>query len=244
MKNKKSIWTWLGEALLIFVSVLGAFWFEDYRHNKQEYNDYINVLINFRNDVNKDVVDFKYLMDTSMLGGGTYIYLEDYLNQAHDVLSDNSPQNDYQAINIINKGNWFYVDWRNQSEYFDILSNYSKYLMHDTLLATIRAYEHVMNLENQKAEEWKSQVLKYHDYIETNVDLEDVEKTDERVTSSIFFKNWIIITQYQNQDRIEFDKGMVARLTKVLSTLDKCLMSHQVDPSQLDEEPDKPSFMY
>ncbi|MFY0687560.1 MAG: hypothetical protein JXQ90_10375 [Cyclobacteriaceae bacterium] len=242
--NRKSIWTWLGEALLIFVSVLGAFWFEDYRHNKQEYQDYLNVLINFRNDVNKDVVDFRYLMDTSLLGGGTYVYLDDYLNRAYDVLTDDTPKNDYQAINIINEGNWFYSDWRRQSEYFDLLSNYSQYLMLDTLHSTIRVYEYVMNLEDQAAEDWKTQILKYQNYIEAKVDLEKVEATSEEITSSIFLKNWVIETRTQNQFRTEFDGGMVARLIKIRTTLDERLMLHEVDSSQLDKEPNKPSFMY
>ena len=118
------------------MSVLGAFWIEDYRHNQQEYEDYVNVLINFRNDVNADVIEFKFQVDTTIRGGGTYIYNEQALSKAFTVINDNDPKNDYQVFNLIQEGNWVTIDWRYPSAYYDILADYSTFLIEDSLISS------------------------------------------------------------------------------------------------------------
>ena len=63
--KSKSVGKWIGEAALVFGSVVGAFYFEDVREDLREKEQYVNILLNLRNDIHDDIYEFRMTSDTN-----------------------------------------------------------------------------------------------------------------------------------------------------------------------------------
>jgi len=59
-QQKKSIGRWIGEAILIFLSVFGAFYFENLREERKEQKQYVKTLNAFKTDLETNVGKFNF----------------------------------------------------------------------------------------------------------------------------------------------------------------------------------------
>lgn len=59
-RNKKPIGRWFGEALLIFLSVLGAFYFDSIKDQRDKNDEYIRQLKDFKSDLVENQGKFNY----------------------------------------------------------------------------------------------------------------------------------------------------------------------------------------
>ena len=58
--QRKPLSRWLGEAILIFLSVLAAFYFENYRERKKDEKEYIKTLKAFKTDLETNIGKFNF----------------------------------------------------------------------------------------------------------------------------------------------------------------------------------------
>lgn len=59
-RDKKPVGRWFGEAILIFLSVFGAFYFDNIREERNSDDVYIRHLLDFRADLTQNQSKFKY----------------------------------------------------------------------------------------------------------------------------------------------------------------------------------------
>src|SRR5689334_7836815 len=52
-----------GEVILIFISIMLAFLFENYRKSSNDKEDYLSALMSFRNDVHTNIIEFRKSYD-------------------------------------------------------------------------------------------------------------------------------------------------------------------------------------
>ena len=223
MKRNKTLWVWLGESVLVFLSVLGAFWVEDYRHNKQETEDYLSTLINFRNDVNNDV--FKFSKSEKLIS------LKAEVEEFHEILHDDDVYNDDKILERmieISFGGGHMVDWRSPSPYLRVLTSFSSHLLQDSLHEVIEQYQYIMDQEYSVETRFGDSQKDFYTYLIKNLDLEDPESR-RSVSQSPYFRNvsgdWL---NYVNA-RIMQDRFYRAQMIHIRDELDLRLRYHQVD---------------
>lgn len=63
-RDKKPVGRWFGEALLIFLSVLGAFYFDNIKDQRDKNDQYIRHLKDFKRDLNENQGKFNYELNS------------------------------------------------------------------------------------------------------------------------------------------------------------------------------------
>lgn len=140
---KKPTWRWIGEALLVFSSVLGAFWVEDYRHNKQEEEDYIKTLYLLRKDLYfeletiKDVVRY----DSGSYSGWMVEDINHCRNAMNCLLSEQRTAFHY-FVSLLDTTEIFlyFGDYYEPPGNVRRINEYANYVQQDSLIEFINSY--------------------------------------------------------------------------------------------------------
>src|SRR5690242_1275873 len=110
----------LVEAVLIFISVLLAFWADSYRESRNEKENYINTLILFRAELYDNVRRFRDTYDSTLdkfRNSEKIPYLLEQrsgLNTMDSLLYDDNKGNDVEAVEMMFwQEPW--ADWRHQT---------------------------------------------------------------------------------------------------------------------------------
>lgn len=244
MSKKKSVWRWFGEALLVFTSVLGAFWVEDYRHNKQEKEDFINTLVNLRNDVHNNVREMRYTYDTA-----SYIFPNNRQgprmgehNETFELLtasiSDPPKVNSAETINLFRSVVYSQlVDWRVRSPFAEHISSYPKYLNKDSLAYLVSKYRYIMRVQFGSHANFNEVAKELLSHFEKNIEFRSgYDDGNSQFLSSTYFFNKVIYLRESHYSRITGDSLNAVELSKLCLSLDKVLIQYDVDTSSLDKQ--------
>lgn len=179
MPNQKSkpIHRWIGEFMLVFLSVLGAFWVEDYRHNKQEEKDFIEELENIRTLVYNDIKHFTYTYDTSYNGFVKKWWMESLETNINRIKIGNADSltrfiADYDS-SAFGVGLWA-NNWKRISPSFKNIHNYGKFINENGLLEVITRYQNLYKINEENIQELVKLRTEIHDDLD-RLDLQDYQ---------------------------------------------------------------------
>lgn len=138
-KQKKPFIRWVGEALLIFLSVLGAFYFDNYREERNRQRDYVQHLIDFRNDLNINQGKFSFELSEDYqpgsLGKGYMNQQIRQLSLIDSLLGLNPSESEASLIEMINDEaiigltEWIFVS----PQYEKLNSQFYSYIRNDSV---------------------------------------------------------------------------------------------------------------
>ena len=223
--KNKSFYRWIGEAVLVFASVLGALWVEDYRHNKQIYKDYLDALVSFRNSAHSDIYMFKMPNDTS-IGG----FIPPALHNIDTILLHVENKELAEAKQRILQSVFRWTKWRNPSRSSIVLSNYPKYLTSDNIGVNIENYESLYSRQNTNFDYLNENIIRLRVYCMTT----KTSDLDPSIMKALVVDYRTELINMQQQDLFTVDKLILlvneldivlARRGAVTSALDKTFLS-------------------
>ncbi len=232
--NRKTILRWLGEMFVVFVSVVGAFWFEDYRHNRQEKQDYINTLHQFRNHLSSTVWQFRISYDTTVRSRPNLIRARQNLMLAESMLSDSDRSNDTLTHRIIIDSLHSTPDFRESSIFYDQLKNYGDYIQGDEIFWILNNYQIIMNQEYLPYLAYNERLQDIRDYLGDKIDFDDVSTSNPNAINSFFMKNSIHNLLVANRLTINRDFSNAQGISRMVELLDGILIKYEIDSAQLD----------
>lgn len=242
MAKKKPVWRWIGEAALVFASVLGAFMVEDYRHNKQEKGDYVNALLAFRNDVHEDVRDYRFSYDTAAVIMNKFHRspglpgLLQVLKRVDSLLNTTVDDNmlAWEAFDDV----YGFSDWRNASSFYEQLNRYSEFLIADSLHRIVRQYQTINNGEFVPYETYNEILDQFYNYAFGKININDPgDQINTEVANSLYFKNSVIVLRSIIEGNlIPVEQLQSRRLSEMVRRIDKVLHHHDIDTSSLDKK--------
>lgn len=169
------------EFILVFFSVVGAFFFEDWRVKREEDSNYLNILRQFQYDLKEDMSIFQSEIDsTHEQGSGRRLRDRERLARILQSYEEGN-QNEALILNVMYFG-LIGSTWdprRSQSEqYNQIVDNHYFRIRLDAFKSTIKEYDKlfkfrndVLDLERQRFQEIRDEV--YRDF-EIHHDLPDL----------------------------------------------------------------------
>lgn len=137
-KTRKPFLRWVGEALLIFLSVLGAFYFDNLRDERNQRKLYVQHLGDFRDDLMGNQGKFNFELASRYDQNTSEGYLNERIRQlsVFDSLLDSPPaQSEAQLITMINDQAIIgLTQWIFTSPQYDKLSReYYSFIKNDSL---------------------------------------------------------------------------------------------------------------
>lgn len=170
-RDKKPIGRWFGEALLIFLSVLGAFYFDNIKDDRAKNDQYIRHLKDFRNDLIENQGKFNYeLKDVyNQENGQGYISgMIGRLEIVDSLMGVPTRASGDSLINLINDNvinsltPWIFVS----PQYNKLDSEYYSFIKNPDLKGKLQ-----MHFRNNQSRLNRKQVI--NDYVKEFYDIED-----------------------------------------------------------------------
>ncbi|NQZ76449.1 MAG: hypothetical protein HRT61_10115 [Ekhidna sp.] len=220
-RENKSVYRYIGEAVLVFASVLGALWVEDYRHHKQKYEDYMDALISFRNRVHADIYIFQMPNDTS-IGG----FIPPAINSIDTILLRVENNELVEAKEGILQSVFRWAKWRYPSRSSIILSNYPKYLNSDNVSVSIENYESFFSRQNLNFDYLNEKITRLRVYCMTT----KTGDLDPSVMKELVVDYRTELVNMQKQDSI-----IVDNFISLVNQLDSILAKRGADTTALNK---------
>ncbi|OEK01041.1 hypothetical protein BFP97_05755 [Roseivirga sp. 4D4] len=170
-RDKKPIGRWFGEALLIFLSVLGAFYFDNIKDQRDKNNEYIRYLKDFKSDLEENQGKFNYELNSEYRRSNGQGYINGTIRQLEVVDSLMAIPTRTSAdsiINLINDGvinsltPWIFVS----PQYEKLDSEYYSYIKNDDLKGKLQ-----MHFRNNQSRINRKEVI--NDYVKQFYEIED-----------------------------------------------------------------------
>lgn len=170
-RDKKPIGRWFGEALLIFLSVFGAFYFDNIKDNRAEDQKYIRHLKDFRADLVENSGKFNYELNTTYNRDNGQGYIQgtiDRLEGMDSLMRITTRSNGDSLISLINDGAinsltpWIFVS----PQYEKLDSEYYSFIKNDNLKGKLQ-----MHYRNNQSRIKRKEVI--NDYVKEFYDIED-----------------------------------------------------------------------
>ncbi len=144
-RDKKPITRWIGEALLIFLSVLGAFYFDNLRDGRSQENLYIRHLKDFKSDLEENQGKLAYELNPDYDPGSGKGFINGTINRLdsiHSLMTSPSRANADTLLSRIENGEivgltmWIYVS----PQYERLSSQFYSFIQSRTLKARIQMH--------------------------------------------------------------------------------------------------------
>lgn len=170
-RDKKPVGRWIGEAVLIFLSVFGAFYFDNIKDNRAEDQKYIRHLKDFRADLVENSGKFNYELNTTYNRDNGQGYIQgtiDRLEGMDSLMRITTRSNGDSLISLINDGAinsltpWIFVS----PQYEKLDSEYYSFIKNDDLKGKLQ-----MHYRNNQSRIKRKEVI--NDYVKEFYDIED-----------------------------------------------------------------------
>ncbi len=171
-RDKKPIGRWFGEALLIFLSVLGAFYFDNIKDNRAEDQKYIRHLKDFRDDLIENIGKFNYELNAVYDRDNGQGYIQgtiDQLESMGTLMSTPTRTSGDSIINLINDNiinsltPWIFVS----PQYDKLDSEYYSFIKSDGLKGKLQ-----MHYRSNQSRIKRKEVI--NNYVKEFYDIEDL----------------------------------------------------------------------
>ena len=220
--------------MLVFGSVVGAFYFEDVREDLREQDQYKNLLLNLRNDIHDDVYEFRVMGDTAV--GSCWLckdtadlnYIEKYLRFS---IGDKE-----KATNLVlEMGVAQYPKWRFPSPYYQEIIQYSNQIERDSLRTDISFYHEIYLSEHTDYQTLNEQNNRNMYLLQKKLDYTD-KQSIHNVLGIMELRNAILANSRITKSAIRSDLRNAADLSSIVKKMDAILHQHGIDTSLLDKQ--------
>ncbi len=203
--NRKPVTRWIGEALLIFLSVLGAFYFDNLREEKNEKQEYIRTLNAFKTDLETNIGKFNFELATTYDTTDSRGFINgniQKLSHLDSLLSNPSFQNTQTIHNLLQEGyitgltKWIFVS----PQYDLLIGEFNPMIKNDKLRFRVQMHFR----DNEGRISIKDEI---NDYVKEFRDIEDLLSPDgyairenQNIIYSNPFRNKVkrLLNQYEN----------------------------------------------
>lgn len=232
--TNKSIWRWIGEAGLVFGSVVGAFYFEDVREDLREKDQYKNLLLNLRNDIHDDVFEFRLMADTAV--GKCPLCLDTAdLNYIEKYLRFSIGEREKATELVLFMGVTQYPKWRFPSPYYQEITHHSDLIERDSLRTAISLYHEIYLSEHTIYQELNEQNTRNRYLLQRTLDYTD-STSRHKVLDIMEFRNAMLANSRITKSALRSDLKGAADLSSIVEKMDAVLHKHSVDTSSLDKQ--------
>ena len=189
-RDKKPLWRWIGEALLIFLSILAAFYVDNYREQKAREDLYLKHLNDFLFDLlsNAQSLDFEISSETSdNIFAGYIAKRMEQLEGLDSLLRTENPINIPTIVEVFSRE----IDpsvskWIFQSPHYEKLTvDYYYFIKNQDLKSHITTHKND-NLHRHEAKERLSNSLLE---LQGLIDLLNLKDINDRGNRAIIFGN-------------------------------------------------------
>ena len=232
--KSKSVGRWIGEAVLVFGSVVGAFYFEDVREDLREKEQYVNLLLNLRNDIHDDVYKFRTSADTAMGLSCTLCDDTTELGQINRFLRYNIGDKDSINLLIMTHSAKVFVKWRFPSPYIDEIIKHSDLIEEDSLRSSISMYNELYLSEHLSYATLNDQNQKNAELLQTKVDYTDPTAMN-KLADIMILRNRLLSSYLLVKEAMHFDLVNASELSSIVRRMDSKLANHKVDTSKLEK---------
>lgn len=241
--RKKKNYRFIFDALLIFLSVLGAVWAENYREFLNQKHDYIGNLLILRNEIHLNIGNFRSSYDSIVLRNRKVDRLPYLIEQDTTIqflmskLSNKEGTIDVQAIRVaMTMSEW--VDWRNNSSVVNWIRSSPEFLIDDSLYQVVDSYERLMSYEFVYYGQWNETTKKVREAIMQEYDINDLALESPTVvtpTKSLLRKlrNLMYDLHEINDHLMATDSLFAKQLSQELIRIDSRLSKHGIDTKSL-----------
>jgi len=135
------------EFVLIFSSVVLAFYFEDYRENRRDEEEYRKALLNFREDLHRDIITFRFTHDTaSVARNRSYpkpflLEMDSIIRTVSSMVWDGDEENNDSALYIFNSNIGPIMPWRSPSKNVIEVNKYPNLVAADSIRHLLANYD-------------------------------------------------------------------------------------------------------
>jgi|GEM_PF-2845742 len=170
-RDRKPVGRWFGEALLIFLSVYGAFYFDSIKDERTRDNEYIRHLKDFKSDLQENQGKFNYELNkvyNSSNGQGYILGTISELEILDSLMTVPSRASADSIINLINEGiinsltPWIFVS----PQYDKLDSEYYSFIKNEDLKGKLQ-----MHFRNNQSRIKRKEVI--NNYVKEFYDIED-----------------------------------------------------------------------
>ena len=222
-RQKKPFIRWVGEALLIFLSVLGAFYFDNLREERNKKKQYVQHLTDFKSDLMSNQGKFNFELADSYDPNTSQGYLKHIINElvAFDSLLNLPPsQTEAQLIDLINEnairglGQWIYPS----PQYDKLSTQFYSFIRNDSLRMNLEMH-YRNNISRQSYKDAINGHVSNFEFIEDQLNL--LDGTDRR--------NRTILYGNESRNKIRRIKNTyeeLKRFTELTKRNDSLLLIH------------------
>lgn len=174
-RDRKPAGRWLGEALLIFISVFGAFQLDNWRQTRGETAEYTRHLIDFKTDLLTNQGSFNYELRTTVVESTGEGYIRgniDKYDYFDSLFSTPTRPNADTIMSLINSGAFFGLTrWIFESPQYEVLtSDFYSFIKNDALKHRIHLH-HRSNESRITVKENINQLVKRFEDIQDELNL-------------------------------------------------------------------------
>ena len=232
--KSKSIGKWIGEAALVFGSVVGAFYFEDVREDLREKEQYVNILLNLRNDIHDDIYEFRMTSDTT-LGNCWACQDTTDLGYIDRFLRYQKGSKDSTNILMMKMSAADFPKWRFPSPYYDEIIKHSDLVERDSIRTSISLYNEIYLSEHSFYEVLNEQSKRNAQLLQRTLDFTDPTSIS-KIVEIMELRNSMLTNYIISQRAIRNDIRNTADLISIVQVMDKSLAKHGIDTATLDTQ--------
>lgn len=193
-RTKKPFLRWVGEALLIFLSILGAFYVDNYREQKAKETTYLKHLADFRFDLEKTTGSMNFELNDQGDANQQSGYLPKLLQSAdslNTLVKSKNPNNLTPILSIVEQLDDRISKWIFSSPHFDRLTlDYYYFVRNPELKSNITTHQRDHLHRQQSKEAVNGLVDKLTDLL---IDV-NFERPDVRTNRALVFNNKVANT--------------------------------------------------
>lgn len=190
--NRKPVSRWIGEAILIFLSVLAAFYFDNLREQRNERQEYIRTLKAFKTDLETNIGKFNFELagtyDTSD-GRGFIMGNIEKLAYLDSILSNPSYQNTSLVLELLHQGyitgltKWIFVS----PQYDLLIGDFNPMIKNENLRFRVQMHYRDNDGRTSVKDEINAYVREYRDMEDLlNPDANAIRQNQEIIYSNPF----------------------------------------------------------
>lgn len=230
--KSKSIGKWIGEAVLVFGSVVGAFYFEDVREDLREKEQYVNVLLNLRNDIHDDI--YKFRIDTDTALGNCWLCQDTAdLGYIDRFLRYQKGSKDSTNLLMMRMSAADFPKWRFPSPYYNEIIKYSDLIERDSIRTSISDYNEIYLSEHTLYDLLNEQSKRNTWLLQRTLDFTDPTSISKLV-EIMELRNSLLSNYEISKRAIRSDRRNATDLVSIVQVMDNSLARHGVDTSKLD----------
>ncbi|MCE7994315.1 MAG: hypothetical protein HEP71_20180 [Roseivirga sp.] len=220
-REKKPLWRWIGEAILFFLSILAAFYVDNYRDHKVQEALYLKHLQDFRYDLGYNIGSMEFeLEDKGDTEGQSGYLTADILlyDSLEAIIKTGDPNTSGDAVAFISShASQRLSKWIFESPHFDKLSlDYYYFIKNPDLKKSITTHKND-NLHRQESKDYFNASIQELQVLTDNLNFQN---RDDRKNRGILFNNQML----NKVSRMTQNYRLIKNLTELNKTRDSLIL--------------------